>query len=46
MMMGMKIEGRRRFSKMFVRGSKSEYETKKMDSDALYIPVDMWFKLS
>jgi len=45
MMIGMNMEGRRRFSKIFVKGSKSEYETKKMDKDALYIPVDILFKL-
>lgn len=39
MMMGMKIEGRRRFSRMLVSGSKTEYETKKMDKAALYAPV-------
>jgi hypothetical protein len=39
------MEGRRRFSKIFVKGSKSEYETKKTDKDALYIPVDILFKL-
>jgi len=44
MMIGMKIEGRSRFNKMFVNGSKREYETKKMDRDALYAPSDMWFK--
>ncbi len=46
MMMGMKIEGLRRFSKMLVNGSKSEYETKKMDRDALYCPVDRLPKLA
>jgi len=45
MMMGMKMEGRRRFSNMFVKGSNSEYETKKMVRDALYIPVDILSKL-
>ncbi len=41
MMAGMKIEGRKRFNKIFVRGSKRAYETKNMDSVALYPPVDM-----
>ena len=45
MMMGMKIEGRRRFNNMFVKGSNSEYETKKMDRAALYCPVDRLPKL-
>ncbi len=44
-MMGMKIDGRRRFSKTFVNGSKTEYETKKMDKHALYIGLDMLSKL-
>jgi hypothetical protein len=39
MMMGMKIDGRRRLRRMFVRGSKTAYETKKMVSVALYFPV-------
>lgn len=41
MIMGMKIEGRRRFNRTFVKGSKTAYDTKKMDSVALYLPVDM-----
>jgi hypothetical protein len=45
MMRGMKMEGRRRFSNTFVKGSNSEYETKKMDRDALYCPVDRLPKL-
>lgn len=36
MMMGMKIDGRSLFRRMFVRGSKTEYETKKMVKEALY----------
>jgi hypothetical protein len=40
MMIGMKIEGRRRFNSTFVRGSKTEYETKKIERAALYMPVD------
>jgi hypothetical protein len=39
MMIGIKIEGRRRLRRMLVRGSKREYETKKMVSVALYLPV-------
>jgi len=35
-MAGMKIEGRSRLSKMFVSGSKTEYDTKKMVRAELY----------
>jgi hypothetical protein len=35
MMIGMKSFGVRRFKRTFVRGSKREYETKKMDRAAL-----------
>ena len=45
MISGMKIEGRSRFNKILVRGSKTEYETKKMDSVALYRPVDILWRL-
>ena len=41
MMIGIKMEGRIRFNRMFVRGSKTEYETKKIESAALYFPVDI-----
>lgn len=36
MMIGMKILGRKRLSRTFVKGSKTEYETKKIVSVALY----------
>lgn len=36
MMMGMKMEGRSLLSRMFVRGSKRAYDTKKMVRVALY----------
>jgi hypothetical protein len=39
MMMGMKMEGRSRFNKTLVAGSKTEYDTKKRDNAALYLPV-------
>ena len=35
---GMKIEGRSFFSSTLVNGSNTEYETKKIDRAALYIP--------
>lgn len=38
MMMGRKTLGLHFLSKTFVRGSKTEYETKKMESVALYWP--------
>jgi hypothetical protein len=41
MIIGIKTEGRSRFNRILVRGSKTEYETKKIESDALYFPVDM-----
>lgn len=37
-MMGRKMLGRNFFSKTLVRGSKTEYETKKIDRVALYCP--------
>jgi hypothetical protein len=40
-MAGTKIDGRKRLSMTFVIGSKTEYETKKMDRVALYFPVDI-----
>jgi hypothetical protein len=40
MMIGMKIEGRRRLRRMLVSGSKTAYETKKMVRVALYAGVD------
>jgi len=46
MMIGMKTEGRRRFNSTFVRGSKTEYETKKIERAALYLPVDSLRSLS
>ena len=45
MMMGIKIEGFRRFKRTFVRGSKMEYEMKNIVKAALYFPVDMLCKL-
>ena len=36
MIIGIKILGRRRLSKICVRGSNREYETKKIDKHALY----------
>jgi len=39
MMIGMKIDGRRRLRRILVRGSKTAYETKKMVRVALYLPV-------
>ena len=40
MMVGMKIEGRSLLRRTFVIGSDSEYETKKIDKAALYLPVE------
>lgn len=40
MMMGMKMEGRNFFSMIFVIGSNTAYETKKMLREALYWPSD------
>ena len=42
MIAGRKMLGRRRFSKMLVRGSKPAYETKNSDRQALYWPGVMW----
>jgi hypothetical protein len=42
MMRGMKMDGRSRLSSTFVRGSKTEYETKKMVSVALNCVVERW----
>lgn len=39
MMMGMKMEGRYFFSIIFVTGSNTAYETKKMLREALYWPL-------
>lgn len=39
------MDGRRRFSKILVKGSKTEYDTKKIDKQALYIGLDMLSKL-
>lgn len=41
MMMGINIEGFNLLSRTFVRGSKSAYDTKKIDKQALYCPVVM-----
>ena len=45
MIIGIKIEGRSRFNRILVRGSNTEYETKKIESDALYFPVDILCRL-
>ena len=42
MIMGMKMLGRNRLSRIFVKGSKRAYETKKMDKQALYWPPVKW----
>lgn len=39
MMIGIKIDGRNFLSRMFVKGSNTAYETKKMVSDELYMEL-------
>jgi hypothetical protein len=45
MMIGMKTLGLNLFNRMLVKGSKTEYETKNIESEALYCPVVMLCKL-
>lgn len=42
MMMGRKMLGRKRLSRTLVMGSASAYETKKIESEALYWPLVMF----
>ena len=37
---GMKTEGLNLFNRIFVKGSKTEYDTKKIESAALYFPFE------
>lgn len=46
MMMGMKIDGCILLRRTFVRGSKTEYDTKNIVKAELYCPVDMLSKLA
>jgi hypothetical protein len=45
MIMGINTDGRNRLSRILVNGSNTEYETKNIDSVALYFPVLMLCKL-
>jgi hypothetical protein len=44
-MIGMNTDGRSRLSRILVNGSKTEYDTKKIERVALYCPVVMLWRL-